>query len=181
MKMASIIGQILLWAGFLSGSLATVFSLEKPERWSTINWPWYLASTFVCVLGITAIRVSKMSDGKESEQSLADYSTLAINLGLVIENLAKLRESQSNMRPSEMVAFIDANLADGLREFADAREAIIPQQGLHHYADIMTQFAAGERAINRAWSAAADGYVDEVEICLDRANAFFENAKKLLI
>lgn len=178
--MASIFGQVFLWAGFLSGSLATVFNLEKTQPWSTINWTWYLISALVCVLGIVAIRISKRADGIKSEQSQANYSTLAINIDLVITNLQQLKKSQAEMRPSEMVTFIDDQLADGLREFADAREAIIPQQGLHHYADIMTQFAAGERAINRAWSAAADGYVDEVEICLERANTFFQNARQML-
>ena len=180
MSMASILGQVLLWAGFLSGSLATVFSLEKPEPWSTINWPWYLVSAFVCLLGIVAIRISKRSAGIESEKSLTDYSSLPQHLELVLTNLGELRKSQKEMRPSEIVAFIDDRLMDGLREFADAREAIIPQKGLHGYADIMTQFAAGERAVNRAWSAAADGYVDEVELCLDRADTFFQNAHQML-
>lgn len=178
--MASILGQVLLWAGFLSGSLATVFSLEKPDPWSTINWPWYLVSAFVCLLGIVAIRISKRLKGNESEKSLSDYSTLPEYLGLVLNNLGELKKSQHEMRPSEIVAFIDDKLMDGMREFADAREAIIPQKGLHGYADIMTQFAAGERAVNRAWSAAADGYVDEVELCLERAETFVQNAHQLL-
>ena len=48
----------------------------------------------------------------------------------------------------------------------------------------MSPFAAGERAINRAWSAAADGYIDEATVCLQRgfemlttANAELQNAK----
>ena len=180
MNTASILGQVLLWAGFLSGALATVFSLEKPDPWSTINWPWYLVSAFVCMLGIVAIRISKRTEAVESEKSSADYSILEENIELVIKNLGTLRKSQDELRPTEIVAFIDDQLMDGVREFADAREAIIPQKGLHGYADIMTQFAAGERAVNRAWSAAADGYVDEVTMCLERADTFFQNTRQML-
>ena len=34
--------------------------------------------------------------------------------------------------------------------------------GMQNYADVMSNFAAGERYINRVWSASTDGYVDEV-------------------
>ena len=35
--------------------------------------------------------------------------------------------------------------------------------GLQTYADIMSEFAAGERYINRVWSASADEYDNEAE------------------
>jgi hypothetical protein len=44
----------------------------------------------------------------------------------------------------------------------------------------MTEFAAGERAVNRSWSAAADGYVDEVAVCLEKAELFFRNVETAL-
>jgi hypothetical protein len=37
----------------------------------------------------------------------------------------------------------------------------------------MSCFAAGERYLNRVWSASADGYVDEVNAYLDKAQAQF--------
>jgi hypothetical protein len=37
----------------------------------------------------------------------------------------------------------------------------------------MSSFAAGERYLNRVWSASADGYVDEVNIYLDKAQEQF--------
>lgn len=41
--------------------------------------------------------------------------------------------------------------------------------GLQTYADIMSNFAAGERYINRVWSASADGYDEEADIYLKKA------------
>ena len=84
------------------------------------------------------------------------------------------------MTPRQMVEFIDVELADDLREFADGRDSITAEHGLAVFAEVMTQFAAGERAINRAWCAAADRYVDEAATCVERAVMFFHEAKREL-
>ena len=54
-------------------------------------------------------------------------------------------------------------------DFIDARQRLIGRHGLGGYAMIMDRFAAAERQINRAWSAAADGVYDEAETCLKAA------------
>ena len=51
--------------------------------------------------------------------------------------------------------------------------------GLQNYADVMSAFAAGERYINRVWSASTDGYIDEVRSYLDRATQQFREARTL--
>jgi len=38
---------------------------------------------------------------------------------------------------------------------------------------VMSSFAAGERYLNRVWSASADGYIDEVNAYLDKAREQF--------
>jgi len=44
----------------------------------------------------------------------------------------------------------------------------------------MSCFAAGERYLNRVWSASADGYVDEVNTYLDKAQSqFVESLQKV--
>ena len=48
--------------------------------------------------------------------------------------------------------------------------------GMQNYADVMSNFAAGERYINRVWSASTDGYVDEVNLYLDKALSQFREA-----
>ncbi|MGB5626604.1 MAG: hypothetical protein WBM61_12775, partial [Woeseiaceae bacterium] len=51
---------------------------------------------------------------------------------------------------------------------------------LQTYADIMSSFAAGERYINRVWSASADGYDEEATAYLKKAAAQFVEAEELL-
>jgi hypothetical protein len=44
----------------------------------------------------------------------------------------------------------------------------------------MSSFAAGERYLNRVWSASADGYIDEVSAYIDKAREqFVESLEKV--
>ena len=52
--------------------------------------------------------------------------------------------------------------------------------GLQTYADIMSSFAAGERYINRVWSASADGYDGEAATYLEKAATQFADAQQQL-
>jgi hypothetical protein len=70
---------------------------------------------------------------------------------------------------------IDRLFREDLNNFADARESMIHVFGIQDFAEVMSNFAAGERYINRVWSASVDGYVDEVNLYLERAlNQFVE-------
>jgi hypothetical protein len=75
---------------------------------------------------------------------------------------------------------IDTGLRPDLIRFADARESMVHLFGLQTYADIMTHFAAGERYINRVWSASADGYDEEAARYLGRAEEQFADAQRQL-
>ena len=44
----------------------------------------------------------------------------------------------------------------------------------------MTRFAAGERYLNRVWSASADGYIDEVNEYLEKAKDQFVDSLDLI-
>ena len=62
---------------------------------------------------------------------------------------------------------IDELFPGDLNKFVEARETIPHVYRLQAYADVMSHFAAGERYLNRVWSASADGYVDEVRTYLE--------------
>jgi len=176
-----IIGQILLWAGFLSGAFATVYQIKaEPNEWNTINWPWFIASIVVGVVGIAIFRTGKKASTTQFEKTQADYATLGPTIGRLSQSVANIRKDLPKLAPSEITKRIDDTCAEDFNTFVEARESIIGEKGMPEYANVMTQFAAAERAVNRAWSAGADGYLDEVESCLDRAGVLLENARNLL-
>lgn len=205
-----IIGQILLWAGFLSGSLATVFyaplsgvesvlemspeqaaeqgfelpdlsSVNVPEEgWHLIPWPWYLGSVAVCVVGIVVLRQGKSAESQKSEKSQSSLADIQSSLERLVANVNLIAKDVETLAPSKIAQRIDDVLAEDFLMFADGRESITKEFGLDVYADVMTQFAAGERAINRAWSASADGYVDEAATCFERGSQLLNEALRIL-
>lgn len=60
---------------------------------------------------------------------------------------------------------------DQIPTFIEARPLLIARFGLGRYAEIMDRFAAMERKINRAWSAAADNHLPEATNALEDAAA----------
>lgn len=70
-------------------------------------------------------------------------------------------------------------------EFAEAREQLIASHGFAVFARVMSEFSPAERALNRAWSAAVDGYPEEVGLSLELARERFrtlnESMKSLML
>lgn len=63
-----------------------------------------------------------------------------------------------------------------LPAFVASRPRLVAAQGLGGYAQLMDRFAAGERQINRAWSAAADNAEAEAIEALEAAGELLEEA-----
>jgi hypothetical protein len=64
--------------------------------------------------------------------------------------------------------------------FESGRDVITARVGLSGFARVMDAFAAGERQMNRAWSAAADEVAAEVIVSLQRALPPLQEAAKRL-
>ena len=120
----NVLGQILLWGGFLSGSLATVLNLEKKIAWSTIPWGWYIGSVIICIIGIVLLRIGKKSAAESSHESTASLAEIRASVVNLINHTEQLRGQMDEMAPSEMVAFIDDVLAPDFYTFAEGRNAI---------------------------------------------------------
>ena len=68
----------------------------------------------------------------------------------------------------ERIGHVQAVLA--LRVVA-GRDELVGALGMAEYAELMDAFSRFERALNRAWSAAADGVLEEAQRCVDEAVA----------
>jgi len=84
---------------------------------------------------------------------------------------------QRNARIIEVIG--ELNLVQ-VAAIVDQRHVIMGRQGLGGMAAFMDRFASAERAMNRAWSAAADSANDEAELCLARAIEILPEAQGLL-
>jgi len=75
---------------------------------------------------------------------------------------------------------IDRLVSGPLVSFVENRTSLIDALGMSVYAGIMSTFSPGERALNRAWSAATDGYRDEVLASVAKAAEAFERTRREL-
>ena len=64
--------------------------------------------------------------------------------------------------------------------FVEARAELISTLGLAGYAALMDSFAAAERKLNRAWSAAVDKAYEEAVACLDEVASLLEETREKL-
>lgn len=175
-----LLGHILLWLGFFIGAFYMVASLEnKNDPWATINWVWYLGALLIGSVGVVLLQITSRIIGTKAHELEADLKDLNISLAKLVDSVSRMNADFDNISVFSVHERIDADLAVEFGRFADARKAMIHRFGLATYAAIMTEFANGERAVNRAWSASADGYIDEVRLSLDRAQRRLSKAKQL--
>lgn len=175
------LGIVLMIVGFFLAALVSVRHTDGAGRgWQTIEWSYYAAAFVVGVIGVVLIRVAASRVSSHEEKVATDISKLNESVNLLQNRLALALAEREQRNVYDIHGWIDSELELPISDFVEARESMIPLYGLQSYADIMTQFAGGERAINRAWSASADGYIDEVWTCLDRAKAMMDTAAALL-
>lgn len=165
-----IAGQILLWFGFLAGCWVAVQRTEVAgQPWATVEWLPYICALVIGVVGAVAIRVSQKQAASETTRLGDDLQVLNRSIQSLCTKMTDLIKQRSTLHVYAVRHVIDRTLRDDIADFVDARETLIHTFSMQDYADAMTDFAIAERYVNRAWSASADGYIDEVWTCLPLA------------
>lgn len=167
------IGYFLLAAGFLGGAFAT--SLDVQE----VDWTFFAVSALAAVIGLVIVKRQASAIARSETVLELNRSELQESIHNIVRDLNELNDT-AKKQGSQLRDKIDLELRNDLRRFADARESMVHLFGLQTYADIMSSFAAGERYINRVWSASADGYDEEATTYLRKAASQFVEAEALL-
>lgn len=166
------LGYLLLIAGFLGGAFATALDIDAT------NWALFIPAAAVATAGLFVVKRASGAHARSEEVLSANRVELGESLGNIVKTLDEL--AAGGVQGGALRDAIDEKLRDDLRRFADARESIVHLASLQTYAHIMSEFAAGERYVNRVWSASADGYVEEAANYLERAAAQFRQAQSEL-
>jgi hypothetical protein len=168
------IGSILLAGGFLVGAYATALDVQD------VHWPLFAVAALAAVVGLVLIKRATAAHARSDSVLELNRSELRDSIANVVRDLGAI-VADKTARGSALRDAIDLRLRNDLRRFAAARESMVHLFGMQTYADIMSSFAAGERYINRVWSASADGYDEEAEIYLARAAEQFTEAQEQLL
>jgi len=160
-------GFLLVAIGFLGGALTSVLNED------TVRWEWFAAAVAVGFVGVALVRISQRRQTQDVGRRASNMQAIVESLGRIAENATRLNADKHTIDPYDVRHRIEELFADDLNTFIEARESIAHSYGLAAYADVMNCFAAGERYLNRVWSASADGYVDEINDYLERAKEQF--------
>jgi hypothetical protein len=170
--MMKLFGIFLVAASFLAGSFVTV--LDPRE----VNWYYMIPALLMGLAGLWLYRKAQHQESRAGDKLAGNMTTLNSSLKNILRNLEELCARGEDLPVYEARYEIDRLFRDDLNSFADARKSMIHIFGIQNYADVMSNFAAGERYINRVWSASTDGYIDEVRMYLERARAQFTEGNR---
>jgi hypothetical protein len=162
-----LLGFLMVTVGFIAAALAAVVDENA------VKWLWYVPALIVGVAGVAAIRINEARQSRTEHHVAARIETVESCLERIAAGINKLNADKHSINTYDIRHRIDELFVADLEMFVDARESIAHRYGLAAYADVMSSFAAGERYLNRVWSASADGYIDEVNAYLDRTREQF--------
>jgi hypothetical protein len=164
------IAYFMIAAGFLGAAYATSLHAQQ------VDWTLFAIAAFVSAAGVI---IAKRLDSADA-RSESVLNTNRTELNESIANIVKQLDETAHESGEQLRNWIDEKLRPDLRRFADARESMVHLYGLQTYADIMSNFATGERYINRVWSSSADGYESEAATYLKKAEEQFAEAQTQL-
>lgn len=159
----------------------TLLIRHRTERidslWSTVNWKAYLPALLVGIVGVALLRSTAKQSVDAEVARTTGLDPLRRSLSHLLAEVQKLKSELPQMTPESVVAFIDDRCTEHCNNFADQREQLKSAFGLIGFGEIMSEFASGERFLNRVWSAAADGYMEEAYRSIETSLRFFQAAQ----
>jgi hypothetical protein len=163
---------ILIIISFLTGAFLSVLDPRL------VNWNYLVPVLVIGVIGLALYRKAQRSETRGGQRLAGNMDILAKSLDKILFNLEAICSREDELPVYEARFEIDRLFRADLNNFAEARESMVHVFGMQNYADVMSNFAAGERYINRVWSASTDGYEDEVRIYLERARDQFREGQR---
>ena len=169
------IGYVLLTVSFLAAAGVAVQTDENIVEW-TLFGP-------LVVVGAIGVGLARFGIHRQSKNAIIQGGGLrpvVESINCIVSNIQTLDGEKDQLDPYAFHDRIDELFALELERFVDHRKRIGDIHGLQSYAEVMNEFAAGERYLNRVWSASVDGYIDEIQTYIVKARAQFERTQEIL-
>lgn len=151
---------------------AVAAPLENPA------WGIFAVSVGLMVVGIVVARRAGAS-GPAAAAVAGSAGGARLALERLVEGTRRLAGRVEELDDPGLHEALDALQKGPVFDFLENREELQRSLGLGRYAEVMAQLAIGERLLNRAWTALADGYGAEARRSLQEALPFLEDAMRL--
>jgi len=145
------------------------------------TWPIFLLGVAIAVGGLIVwhVDVRRQAHAAKADAAERQHDPVVLLVGLR-EPLADLGAGYEQLTSEEITDRIDALFEEHILPMEQVRHGMIDRFGMSTGAEILVAVATGERQLNRAWSAAADGDPREARRCIPQAIAAFELAERLV-
>jgi hypothetical protein len=163
-------GLALITLGFLGGCMACV--LDR----TTVNLAWFVPSFILGIIGVAIVQIAIKNEAKDEGKREANFQILDESMTRIVDAARALDSERDSIDIYDVPDWIDERFRADIQAFVEARESIRHSWGTQAYAEVMSHFAAAERYLNRVWSTAADGYIDESHTFMGRSREEFEEA-----
>ena len=144
-----------------------------------LTWHTFFPGLFIAVAGAGLLGMPQKIEHSEDEGSSGKKVDPAKCIETIIGIIKEIDFEKMNQKAiQDRIEDIQLN---NLVPFAEARHEFQHDYGLVNFADFFSDFATGERSINRAWSALVDGYMDETRQSLLKAFSSFEMCHEKIV
>ena len=160
-------------------TVAAVVATGKPEidvrivkRFRFAGWEQrylYLGAIVAMLLGV----VMKRSGGSAEALASATAGGAKVDVGHALRDLAAKLDALAQRAPSmdaeELHAAVEALLTADVFTIVESRDVVQARHGSAAFVAVFGPFASAERMLNRTWSAAVDGNVEEARAAVASA------------
>jgi hypothetical protein len=143
----------------------------------------FVGGAVVCVVGLT-LWWKVVLEEREAARTASGGDDSTANPVTILEQLQQSLESVLNdldsLAETDLQLRVDTAIDNHVTPLAESRHQIVDRFGMSHGAEILVATAYGERMLNRVWSAAADGYLDEARSSFREASNAFDEAAVMM-
>ncbi len=181
--MKNIIAFLLITIGTVGATIGVAQTNPQVEGWEhtfQVNLSITLSFLVVMIAGIVLKRTTARSRLEVMEEHKGNRQLIDTALS---DSIQQVREIEQNLPKSTLDSLHEAleqAISGPITDFIENRQYLIDSFGISGYAHIMTSFAQAERYLNRAWSASADGYMDESATFVQKAVPALQETKDTL-
>ncbi|MEQ8789266.1 MAG: hypothetical protein RIC55_23430 [Pirellulaceae bacterium] len=176
----------------LDGTTVDVTAVRVKE-FSFARWQhkWGLTIFIASMLGMVGGSLLTRRASKRRQAVVDEEAEVAESLGpgaalkAIADRLVRLQDELAKTtdphgREQAVIEQVGLWQQNEIPEFVDSHPELIDRYGIVRAAEVMERFAAAERLINRAWSAASDGDAEEAEAALVEAKTALDEARQRL-
>ncbi len=159
----------------VEASEATGFAERFPD-----SWPVFAVGFALTVAGLVIWWKDEFIQRAAHHAEDGDGSNPLTLLRGLVPQLQELSSDFAQLSETQITDRVEHLLEHTVLPFSEGRHKVISWMGMGAGADLLVTAAFGERMLNRVWSAAADGHLEEARNSLTEAVSAFEQAEQQL-